>query len=167
MNSKGQMTIAIFVGVFITILVGLILFETIAQEVGSSTNQDPITEYTFTSAANGSSVYITAYKSITPDQITNGTAGIVIGASNYTITNNVIDPTTGSLAVQVATAANAEVGLGGEVWSINGTAQRPDYISSSGARSVAGLITLMFAIAIAIIAMSPVVKSGVLQMMGR
>jgi hypothetical protein len=163
MNKKGaELGLGLIFIAFVGVIVGATLFLTIAQDVGTATSTIDIANVSFTSAAEGESVYLTAYKAISDPVIYNAT-GTLVPAANYTVTNNVIDPTTGGLSVQVTTGdANT---YAEDVWNISGTAQPPTYIANAGARSVAGLIVIFFALAVAVIGLTPALRSGVLGMM--
>lgn len=163
-NKKGQIGVGPLVVVAVVIIVGVIFMQVIAQQVGSSTNTITLANSSFTSAAEGSSAYLDSYRAISSVVIYNAT-GTLVPAANYTVTNNVINPTTGSLSVQVATGAvNA---YANDTWNISGTAQPVTYIADGGARSVAGLIVIMFALAVAVVALSPTLQSKMLEMFGR
>lgn len=160
MNKKGQIaSVGMIIIVAVTLIVGAILFTAIAQESGKSTATDTLTNYTITAAANGSSTYITAYKHLTVTSITNGTTGGVIAAGNYTVTNNVVY--NGNLAVKVDTAAASEYGE--ETWAINGVGQPLTYISDSAGRSIVPLIAIFFALAIVVVALTPTLRSGIID----
>jgi len=80
---------------------------------------------------------------------------------NYTVENNVIY--NGALSVNV-TVDDAEFeGLG---WKISGTAQPLTYIANSGGRSLVGIITIFFALAIVVAAMYPVISSKLIESFG-
>jgi len=85
-----------------------------------------------------------------------------VGAGNYTIDNNQV--VNGALVVQftVDDAEYASEGL-----QISGTAQPVGYVDSAGGRALANLIPLFFALAIAIIALVPSLRSNILAKLGR
>lgn len=157
MNKKGEVGIGTIVVVFITIVVGVILFQTIAQQVGESTNTVSINK-TLSTAVNGTAQYLTDYRSVSSVIVYNTTGGIV-GSGNYTVVNNAIDPTTGSLSISITPDASA--GYAGYVWKLAGTAEPVDYIGDSGGRTVATLIVVFFALAVLVVALYPTMKSGV------
>jgi len=159
--------------VFISILVGVIFFQTIAQESGTSTNLATIVEENIGTATNGTTIYLD-YRSLSNVILINGTAtgGAVIAAGNYTLTNNVIDPSDGTLSVSILPKAGA--GLYGKTWYMNATtwymnatAQRTTYIPDSGGRAIVGLIAIFFALAVIVVALEPTLRSGVLDMINR
>ena len=155
----------------VTLIVGVILFQAIAQQVGEATNTVAVANQSETLAANGASIYIEEYSALNSVVVynatnsTGGTAGIpIIGSGNYTVTNNAINPTTNALSVQITTddAEYASTAV-----QVSGTAEPLTYISNSGARSVASLIAIFFALSIAVVALSPTLRSGILEMMGK
>lgn len=160
MNRKaeaGQLGAIIIVA--IALIVGVIFFQVIAQETGKGVNTVTLTNSTATASVNGSSFYLTDYRSLTATSITNGTTGATIPSSNYTITNNVVY--NGNLAVKIA--LSNDCAYGGETWAINGVAQPLTYIADSGARSVASLIAIFFALAIVVVALSPTARDGLMN----
>ncbi len=88
----------------------------------------------------------------------------LIGSGNYTITNNVIDPTTGGLAVRVDPNATVGWNFG---WQISGTAQPLTYVPDSGSRAVTNLIVIFFALAVMVAALEPTIRMKILEMFGR
>lgn len=159
--SDGLQGTGMIIAIAVTLIVGLVLFVTIAQEVGTSTNTITLANSSFTSAAAGSSVYLTDYRAISGVVIYNAT-GTLVPAANYTVTNNVVY--NGALTVQVTTGAVNE--YAGDVWNISGTAQPTGYVDSSGGRAIANLIPLLFALGIAIIALTPTMRSKLASLVG-
>ncbi|GAF93813.1 unnamed protein product, partial [marine sediment metagenome] len=84
----------------------------------------------------------------------------LIGAANYTIVNNVLNPSTTELSVSILPDVD-----GGEtyksVWLISGTAQPLGYIAESGGRSIAGLIIIFAALAVMMVALIPSLRSKI------
>jgi len=163
MNKKGQTMGAILL-VFITIIVGVILFQVVAQQVGDTTTTRTLSNLTLGTQTNGTTYYITGYRNIADAIVVgNGSVPVTLASGNYTLTNNVINPTTGELSVSILPASEyTNTG-----WNISGTAQETDYISSSGARSIAALIPLFFALGVAVVALIPTTRSKILSMIGK
>jgi len=155
MENKAQMGISMMIIVFITAITGLVLFVSVAQTTGPLGDLTTVQNQSETAGANGATFYIEEYKHITDVVILNATSNTTIGAGNYTVANNQLHPTTGALTVAV-TVDDAEFASVG--WKVSGTAQKLDYIDSSGARSLADMIIVFFALAIAVVVMGPVVK---------
>jgi len=163
-KAQGALGIGVIMVAFISIIVGVILFTAIAQQAGDVTNTVNIENETFTAAANGASVYLD-YRSLGGTVVmTNATGGEVIDAGNYTITNNAIDPSDGTLSVQVQTDATDYQSVS---WNVSSDSSQPQTYVGGAANSIAGLIAIFFALAIAIVALEPTLRSGVLNMLGR
>ena len=164
MDKKGQIGIGIIMVTFIAVLTGLILFQAVAQSIGSSTTTVDLRSLSLGTATNGTAIYLADYKSITGITIYNGTSGgLVISSGNYTVTNNVINPATGGLSASILPKAG--VGYYGNTWYLNATTAEPvGYISDAGGRAVAGLIAIFFALAIAVVALEPTLRSKIIEM---
>lgn len=170
MNRKGENTMAgvgTFMGIFVLVIVGIALFSASAQNVGEASDLLTIANRSLTGVAvSGTSQFFTDIKLISDVKVFNATGDVEIPADNYTIVNNVVNE--GALAVSITPATPApELGYDDGTWTIDGTAQPLGYIPEGGARSIAGLIAVFFALAIAIVALEPTLRSGVLNMVGR
>ena len=161
MNNKGQ-SMQMLVIVFIALIVGVILFQTVAQNVGEATNLGSIVNTSLATVVNGTTQYITDYRAISDVIIINETNNVVIAAGNYTITNNVVY--NGALAISILPAT--DIGLK-TAWKVSGTVQPLTYIDDAGSRSMASLIVIFFALAVGLIALYPVYESKVLELIGR
>lgn len=162
MNIKGQLGVGTIIVTAIALIAGVIFFQSIAQQVGSSTSTVAVANETLDSVVNGTSQYLTNYRALSDVVILNATDpsgftpnATVIGSGNYTVTNNVIDPTTGGLSVQITPDATAGWT---SAWQVSGTGQKPDYIADAGGRSMASLIVIFFALALVAAALYPVLK---------
>ena len=155
MNRKGQMSgVGMLIAVAITVIVGAILLQATAQSAGDVTNTIAITNESFAAANN--TLYTFNYKALTGVVIYNNTADVVIGAGNYTVTNNVV--TNGALTSTVAVNFSSAV-YAGDGWNISATAQSTTYGDGAG-RAVTGLIIVFFALAVAAVALYPVYQGG-------
>ena len=160
MNKKGEIGIGAIMVVFVAVLVGLILFTAIEQEVGKSTTLVDFDNTSIT-VVNNTAYYMTDYRYFDPAKLvaSNWTSGWgPMDTYNFTLVSNTVDPVTGGLAVSI-TPINQEVTT--ETWLISVTdAQTVTYVPSSGARSIAGLIGIFFALAILIVSLSPTVRES-------
>ncbi len=168
MNKKGESDIGFgaLIVVFMAIIVGVVFFQVIAQEVGRSTNTVTLENVSLGSAAVDDTAQYLNYRALSGVVIFNATGDVPVPTSNYTVTNNVINPTTGALSVSITPntpSAGYELG----VWTVDATAQPTTYVAESGGRAVVGLITIFFALAIAIVAIEPTLRSRILESMGR
>jgi len=161
----AQIGIAVIMMTFITVLVGVVLFQTIAQEAGSTTTLGSLPNTTI-SVVNGTTTYLD-YRALSGVIINNATAGLPLTVDDdYIVTNNVIDPSDGTLSVGIAVGPKHNIASNS--WNISATsAQETTYITSGGGRAVVGLIAIFFALAIAVIALEPTLRSNVLDMMGK
>jgi len=165
MNKKAQMEgIGSFIVVFLTLLVGIILFTAIAQESGKATTLDSYSNVTVTLPASDGSIYLTNIRAISDVVINNESVAGIIPASNYTIENNVVN--NGALAVRLTLGPDSP-------WSaidanITGTTQPLTYIPDSGARSMVPLIAIFFALALVVVALVPTMQNDFVKgMIGR
>jgi len=170
-NKRAQIgpQLGIVLITFVAILVGVILFQVVAQQAGEGTSLITITNQTLTAPTNGTYTYMTDIRSISDVIITNasGLVGlVVVGPLNYTIENNQIHPTTGDLTVRITPTATYPE-WSGEDWNISGTAQPLTYINDSGARAMTNLIAIFFALAVAVVALIPTLRSQFLELIGR
>lgn len=158
----NKIGIGVIMVTFIGVIVGVILFQAIAQNVGSSTDTITLANSSFTLGEESGSVYLTDYKLISDVVIYNAT-GDLVPADNYTVTNNVVY--NGGLAVQITTGVVNE--YANDSANISGTAQPLTYISESGGRSMALLIPIFFALMILAIALIPTARSELIGMIGK
>ena len=169
MNRKGQaLGIGAIMVTFIAILVGVILFQSIAQQTGQATNTATITNESINggSAVDNVSTYYIAYRAISGTSIGNSTFGPDIAAANYTITDNVINPDNGELSVSITPATDVDWDVATDnIWVISGTVEPQTYVGGA-ANAIVGIIAIFFALAIAIIALEPTLRSGVLNNLG-
>ena len=159
MNKKAQMgDLGMILVMFITILVGVILFQVVAQQAGETTNLATLTNVTYAAGASGTDITITTSRALSNVLIINSTGGEVVTASNYTINNNQV--VEGSLAV-VINVLDGFFESGN--WDISATSQPLTYIPNSGGRALASLIAVFFALAVLVVAISPTLRSGILD----
>jgi hypothetical protein len=170
MNKKGVSDTGGMVSglilVAITLIVGMILLQASAQNVGSATNTVNLENRSLAAVTNLTAQYITDCKVLTSVKIWNATGDLLIPATNYTLTNNVVY--NGNEAVRIVPAATTGAGThyNEGVWTVDGVCQPLGYIADSGGRAIAGIIVIMFAVAIAVVALTPTLRSGVLDAMG-
>lgn len=156
MNKKGQTMVGVggFIMLAIALIVGLILLQASAQNVGDVTNTVTLANVSIGNlGAEGASIYVTDYKAISSVVIYNAT-GTLVPAANYTVTNNVVY--NGAEAVQITTGAvNA---YANDSVNISGTAQPLTYANDSGSRSMSVLIIILMALALVATAVVYAVK---------
>jgi len=168
MKNKGQISMGPILLAFIGIILGVTLFITIQQLVVPLTEQDTATNITiaYPSAANGTTDMIGQELFGTPIvTLWNITGTVYPGGSgidgNFTITEEV------SNGVKTIQFKRLDSGQVMDTAKVNITYDfGPDgYIDNGGARSVALMIGVFAALAIAVVALSPTLRSGVLEML--
>lgn len=144
-----------FIMLAIALIVGAILLQGSAQNTDSVMNTVTLNS-SETLAVAGSSIYIEEYKAVSGASVVNASnQSQAVPTTNYTITNNVINPTTGALSIQVTT--NDGTWNSSAVY-VQGTAQPLAYADSAG-RSLTSLIIILMALAMAAVAIGYAVKS--------
>lgn len=163
MKKKGQMNgLGILLLTFVTVLVGVILFQVIEQQVGESTTLEALTNTSIGTVTNGTAYYFTEYRALS-DVVVYNDSGQLRNSANYTIANNVINPTTSALATSLTPSSE----FTGESWNVTATGQPLTYISDSGGRSLASIIGILFALAVLVVALVPTLKNEFMSMIGR
>lgn len=153
-KKKGQGDlgmVGVLIVVAVTVIVGLVLFQISAQQIGTVTNTVDFTD-SFTAPANGTTYNWTGYQAFSDVVIINGSDGVVIASTAYEITNKVVKD--GALVVQITPDANDSVA--GKTWNITATAQPSTYLDDSAGRSIMGIIVVFLALAVLVVAMTPV-----------
>jgi len=143
MNKKGA-GIGGFILFFIGVIVALTLIVSTAQSIGDMTNTRAIANQSTAVMVDGTAQYLTNCRALSSAVVYNATGDYLVGADNYTITNNVVY--NGNLAVKVTpgTLPN-QINY---VWLVSGTCQPLTYADDSATRTVGGLIVIMSAIGI-------------------
>ena len=161
---KGELNYAgIIVIVAISLLIGLSLFASnIGNDIGTMTNTFTITNQSVTTAANGAYVDLTGQELIGTYAVNNGTPYVTNGAIGVTI-EEMVSPTTGTKRVRMktnnATWASKPI-------NVTYTYGAEGYVDDAGGRAVAALIAVFFALLIMVVALTPVLRSGLLELVG-
>lgn len=163
MNSKN-LGFATIIYVFLAVIVGVILFQASAQQVGEVTTLGSLSNQTITAAAGGSAYTFTNYKLLSGVLITNATGGEEVLSSNYTVSNNQV--VNGALASQLTFDTNSAYASRSLNVSAS-TAQPLTYITDSGGRSMASIVLILLALAIAVIPLIYLFRERILEALGR
>ncbi len=166
MNKKGQFEMGMIIGIFMLIVVGTALLTSSAQNVGDVTNTIDIANDTL-SSTNGTTLALLTQldgKFVSDVVVYNGSDDVIVASGNYTIFQNQV--INGVETALINVSANP-VGLQVQAWNISYTSQPTTYDSNSGGRAIAGLITLFFALAIALVALQPTLRSGIIEKFGK
>ena len=171
-KKKAQLGFGMIMVAFIGVIVGITLFTVVAQNVGVSTSTVNVANATLLSA-NGTTLAldptlsgkyvsnVVVYNSTSTGPFIVGT-GLGGATSNYTIFNNQVKNGAETVIINVSSSPLNQ----GESWKISYTYEPTDYIGGAG-RSVALLIPIFFALLIAVIALEPAMRNGVLELLGR
>lgn len=166
MNNKAQ-SVSVILITAIGVIVALVIFSgAIMPQVGLSTATADIQNVTIT--PNQDNVTATRLQGVSWSNVIvhNETSGDLIGSGNYTVRNRVLDATTGELTAEINTSLRDASYRTGN-WNISGTVQPEGYIEDSAGRAVAGLIAVFAALAIAIFAIFPAMRSGIVDLIKR
>lgn len=158
MNNKGNLgMIGLVITAFIGLLVGIVLLNGgIYENVGTVTNTRTATNLTVTSPANGSTAAILGQAIEGSVTVTNETHDDISSEFIFASSQVLNGAFTGTITTNIANNANKNVNL-------SYTYQPDGYIQQAGGRSVAGLIAVFAALAVAVFALVPALRSGVLN----
>ena len=160
MNNKAQ-TIGSFLMVFITVIVGIALMIAVASDYGRATTTGTI-NYTVTAPATNGVLNLVGQELLNTPVVQNASGGDVWNTANYTIAEGV-STTTGTKRIIFTTLVD---GIQGASINVTYNYGPEGYIVSSGARSVASLILIFMAVAIAMVALEPTLRNNALGLIG-
>lgn len=168
MNNKGQAQVGALILAFIAIIVALALLNGgIAGSVGTMTNTGKVVNGTIVFPTNLTCVTLTG-QAVYPDASSanviaiNKTGNQVIGIGNYTINNKV--NVNGELVAQLCGRPTVITSnYAGNNVDLTYQYEPFGYDSNSGNRAVIGLILIFVTLAVAVIALVPAVRSGVMD----
>jgi len=157
MNKKAQTGWAMLFVVFIGLVAGLALYEAVVSNVGAVTTASSHTNLTVTMGANGSRVDLDGQELLNTPEVYNATGGELVTSGNYTI-DETVSATTGVKTISILTPANSNY----MSVPVNVTYEygADGYIASSGGRSMALLIPIFAALALAVFALSPTIRGN-------
>lgn len=156
----------------VSIIVAVVLFTIIAQNIGTVTTTSSITNASFTMPANATWKELTpcAQKNISAVVIynyTNNTGDVatplVTYGANVTVVQG-ISNTSGVLASMLYFDCKTCAAVNAYKVNVTCDFEPAGYIEEGGARAVAGLIVIFFALGIAVITLVPTLRSKVLDM---
>ena len=154
MESK-TMGIGVLITLAIAIIVGAIILQASAQNIDEVVNTVSVANESMGVAVNGTVVYLD-YQSLSDVVIYNSTSSVVT-ASEYTVTNKVVN--NGALTVSIEPASPAGSNVTGYEWFVSGTAEPTGYGDSAG-RAMANLVIIMMALALVVVVVGAAVKNG-------
>lgn len=169
-RGQGQIGMGVYITVFLAVIVGLILMTASAGLIGKSTTTFQQDNISFTAPANATATTIaTEIKEVNNVVIynyTNGSGGalgqsLLVEGTDFKITNHVVD--NGFEVAQIEVFNDDASSSSGARWNMTYEAVPDTYISSGGGRAIAELIIVFFALAIGVIALSPTLRSRILD----
>lgn len=164
MNKKGQDSLnymGLIVGIFVTIIVALALFQASAGNLDKAVNTFYLGNTTYTAAADGVTIDLQGQELLSTPLVQNATSGAAVPSTNYTIQEGV-SATTGVKVIQYTGLVGA---FEGESINISYTYGDEGYIEDSGGRGIANIILVFAALAVAVVTLIPSLRSGVMDMM--
>jgi hypothetical protein len=157
-NKKGQINMTILIVLAVAIIVGLIFFQEVANNVeqGTRTVSGVVNVYNqsiTTPAANGI-LELTGQELVGTPIVTNTSTSTVMTTTNYTVSECV--RTSDNLKGICYTALTANGAA--KAFNISYSYYPNGYIDNAGSRSIAGIIVLLFAVGLVIVVLAPMIK---------
>lgn len=163
-NDKRGLGVAQIVLLFIGIIVCTTLIVSIAQNKGQLTDLSTVANASLGTMTNGSTLYITDYRSCSSFKIWNATNDVEIPSTNYTVTNNVIYNGAMAISVVPAVETGAGVAFNRGTAKYDGVCEPLTYDENSASRTIADLIIILCAIALVVFVLE---NAGITDLFGR
>lgn len=157
MNYAGLIVI-----VGICIILGAGLIPTLGTYTGQMTNTVTLTNQTFAIGADGVTIDLTGQSLLSTPIVLNATDNVVISSGNYTISEGV-SKSTGFKTIQYTTKGSTFASRNVKISYLYGD---QGYVDNAGARAIVPLIIVFFALLILVIALTPVMRNSMLEMVG-
>jgi len=170
MNNKGQVGVGILVMTAMAIIVGAIILTSSAQNIGDVTNTRSTSNDTLVIGAlhtlanlQGKFVDTATFVAFNSTNSSGGTVNRpIITSGNYSfLQNQVVN------GAEVARLNVTGTQFVSQSWLVTYTYEPTTYISNSGGRSIATIVLIFLALAIAMVALLPALRSGVVDMIRR
>ena len=168
MQNKGQVSIGNLIVLLVVVVLGVTLMIQVSQDIGNASStmvyNSSITDQgaQVTIPASGVVVDLTGQELFNTPTVLFANGSEIDDANMYTIDEGVSTSTGVKTVRYVQNNANCT----GCVLNVSYEYGDDGYIDSSAGRSIAGLIVIFFALAIAIIVLEPTLRSGILNKMG-
>lgn len=168
MNKKGQLNIGAFLTIFIGIIVALILLGGISPFLGVTRNSVTAVNHTYTIANTTTPTDLAGQELLSTPIVTNATADadVITATGNYIIDEG-ISATTGLKTVQFVWDVAGSNRSGMTAINISYDYGADGYIENSAGRSMVLLIPIFAALAIIVFALSPTLRSDILNKLGK
>jgi hypothetical protein len=167
MNKKGEIgMVSILLATFVAIIVGLALLQGAAVYTGLATNTRTLsyTNGLYTAPASGSCIDLRGQELLSAATVINRTDATAI-TSNYTIAEGV-STVDGLKRIRFCTTGAYYSGgaMDGKLINVSYSYGDEGYVNDAGARSVVLMILIFGGLAIAVVALTPTLRSGVIDM---
>lgn len=168
MNKKAETNGMIygFIMIFIAVLVGLVLFEASANNIGETKQTGTATNTLVTMPANGAFTDLTGQDLLSTPTVVNRTGAEsygTSGAGNYTIYEGV----SASTGVKTIVIRTDNAGTAGKLVNVSYTYGAAGYVDDSGTAAIIGIILILFAMAIVVIVLVPSARTAAMGMLGK
>lgn len=138
----GSFGLTGFMVAFISVVVGLTLFTSIADTTGSLTQTYSVENVSFTALNSTAVVFAGTGQNVTViSEVRNNVSAALSSPTNYT-------SSVAGRSVTMNVNYSANTGFASQTWYVDYSYQTNDYIDNGAARSVTNLINVFFAIAI-------------------
>jgi hypothetical protein len=164
---NGELGIGTFIAVFVTVLVGAVLLTAVASSAATVSQTGYANRTTgdqqVTIGTLGTITCLTGQELLDTPVVINSSGGATITSGNYSITEAVCSTTGVKSVVYTQNAINDS----GHTFNISYTYGVDGYADNSGARAVSTLIIIFMALAVTVVALTPVMRSKIVDFMRR
>ena len=142
----------------VALIVGGVLLAASAQQVGTATNTITVTNKTIAAPADGGVYYINEAQEYLGGLVVFNASGFEIyNSSVYTMAEN-ISPVTGVKTVYLLDGGYRPLKDVAQNLKVSYTYGEQGYIDDAGGRAIASVIIILFALAIAVVALYPTLR---------
>lgn len=147
----------------VAIIVGAILFQASAQQVGSTQQLQKVSNATVTFAAGGVTLNGRAVNPSSSMIVTNATGGETVPSTNYTVANNVI-LSNGNLGAKITPTSDSAYKA--QSVNVSYSYEPTTYDENTASQAVANLIVTFAGLAIAVVAIWAAFGANIREMIG-
>lgn len=167
MDKKAQ-TMGIVLWVFIGVIVAITLFQAVADQVAMTAIKVTVANKTYTAPAAGGFIDLVGQELLNTPVVTNATGNLdatnlTVPTTNYSIYEGV-STSTGVKTIQYKSLVGPYAGKNVNISYQYGY---DGYVEDSGAVAIIGLITIFAALAVAVVALIPTLRNGVIGLIER
>lgn len=163
-NKRGQLNVGGYIILVIGIIVSTVLLIGMAQQKGQMTDLVTYANVSVGTLTNGTPTYITACRALRDPVLWNATGNVLIPATNYTLTDNVLYNGMWAVRIDPAVTITAGVAFNKGLATIDGTCEPITYSENSSANTILDLVILFAAIALLVWVLE---HSGITNLFGR